>query len=72
MDRFKKTMERANLIQSKELDPGSSAALETDYAIIPHYPLYLEKEAPCRGHACLRHCSLCSDSVLTRKQISTP
>ena len=35
----------------------------TDCATIPHNLLYLEKEAPRRHEASLRHCSLRSDSV---------
>lgn len=56
---------RKTLIHNKKgtLGPGTSAALKTDCATIPHNLLYLEKEAPRRRKACLRHCSLRSDSV---------
>ena len=56
---------RKTLIHNKKgtLGPGTSAALKTDRATIPHNLLYLEKEAPRRREACLRHCSLRSDSV---------
>lgn len=62
------------MIQSKEgtLGPNTSTALKIDCTTIPYNLLYLEKEAPYRCKACLRTCSLCSDSMLTRKQTLPP
>lgn len=62
---LKMKIRRKTLIRNKKgtLVPGTSAALKTDCAAIPHNPSYLEKEAPSRCEACLGHCSLRSDSV---------
>lgn len=54
---LKRKTGRKNMIHNKKetLGPGTSTALKTDCATIPHNPLYLEKEAPHRCKACMGH-----------------
>lgn len=65
MECWKRETDRKNLIHNKEgtLGPCTSTALNTVTTVL-YNPLYLEKEAPNRCKAGLRHYSLCSDSML--------